>query len=235
MCYSLAKTDNLADLETFVTATNHANIEEVRVYYCGCVDAWLELSVGCWWRRWVIAVRTKVCTKQPSSYSWPSTTTRVSPCASSSWKTIKAPPTLPRSLARSRAIKKWVVRRCCTTVDAHLRVCVCVCVQVCFACVDAEEFKIAQQCGLFVIVEADELEDLVYHYEVRLHSLFTFISMCVCIHVGLCVASRRVCARDCVVGDWHHQRRCTQRHVHRVGHSLLQVCLCACVYLFFVG
>jgi hypothetical protein len=38
---------------------------------------------------------------------------------------------------------------------------------VCFACVDAEEFRIAQQCGLFVIVEADELEDLVYHYERR--------------------------------------------------------------------
>ena len=32
-------------------------------------------------------------------------------------------------------------------------------------CVSAAEFKIAQQCGLFVITEPDELEDLVYHYE----------------------------------------------------------------------
>jgi clathrin heavy chain len=39
--------------------------------------------------------------------------------------------------------------------------------EVCFACVDAKEFKIAQQCGLNVIVEADELEELVYHYERR--------------------------------------------------------------------
>ena len=72
--------------------------------------------------------------------------------------------------------------------------CACVCVQVCFACVDAEEFKIAQQCGLFVIVEADELEDLVYHYEVRLHSLFTFISMCVCVysHWSVCSVEARL-------------------------------------------
>lgn len=39
--------------------------------------------------------------------------------------------------------------------------------EVCFACVDAKEFKIALQCGLNVIVEPDELEELVYHYERR--------------------------------------------------------------------
>jgi len=41
--------------------------------------------------------------------------------------------------------------------------------EVMAACVDAEEFRYAQSCGLNIIVHADELEDLVHYYEVRGH------------------------------------------------------------------
>eukprot|EP00184_Porphyridium_aerugineum_P006141 CAMPEP_0184699800 /NCGR_PEP_ID=MMETSP0313-20130426/5924_1 /TAXON_ID=2792 /ORGANISM="Porphyridium aerugineum, Strain SAG 1380-2" /LENGTH=1782 /DNA_ID=CAMNT_0027158925 /DNA_START=278 /DNA_END=5626 /DNA_ORIENTATION=+ len=40
---------------------------------------------------------------------------------------------------------------------------------VCFACVDAKEFRLAQQCGLKVVVEASELKDVMDYYEERGH------------------------------------------------------------------
>lgn len=39
--------------------------------------------------------------------------------------------------------------------------------EVCFACVDSEEFRLAQMCGLHIVVHADELEDLINYYQVR--------------------------------------------------------------------
>ncbi len=38
-------------------------------------------------------------------------------------------------------------------------------IQVCFSCVDAQEFRLAQVCGLHIVVHADELEDLINYYE----------------------------------------------------------------------
>lgn len=37
--------------------------------------------------------------------------------------------------------------------------------EVCFACVDNEEFRLAQMCGLHIVVHADELEDLINYYQ----------------------------------------------------------------------
>lgn len=39
--------------------------------------------------------------------------------------------------------------------------------EVCFACVDAGEFRLAQMCGLHIVVHADELEDLINYYQVN--------------------------------------------------------------------
>lgn len=38
--------------------------------------------------------------------------------------------------------------------------------EVCFACVDNEQFRLAQNCGLHIVVHADELEDLINYYQV---------------------------------------------------------------------
>ena len=39
--------------------------------------------------------------------------------------------------------------------------------EVCFACVDNSEFRLAQMCGLHIVVHADELEDLITYYQDR--------------------------------------------------------------------
>lgn len=41
--------------------------------------------------------------------------------------------------------------------------------EVCFACVDAQEFRLAQMCGMHIVVHADELEDLINYYQDRGH------------------------------------------------------------------
>jgi clathrin heavy chain len=41
--------------------------------------------------------------------------------------------------------------------------------EVCFACVEAKEFRLAQVCALHIIVHADELEELTQYYQVRGH------------------------------------------------------------------
>lgn len=37
--------------------------------------------------------------------------------------------------------------------------------QVCFSCVEEREFRLAQVCGLHIVVHADELEDLINFYQ----------------------------------------------------------------------
>lgn len=39
--------------------------------------------------------------------------------------------------------------------------------EVCFACVDNSEFRLAQMCGMHIVVHADELEDLINYYQDR--------------------------------------------------------------------
>ncbi|KPP72822.1 clathrin heavy chain 1-like [Scleropages formosus] len=39
--------------------------------------------------------------------------------------------------------------------------------EVCFACVDGKEFRLAQMCGLHIVVHADELEELINYYQDR--------------------------------------------------------------------
>ncbi|KJE97309.1 clathrin heavy chain 1 [Capsaspora owczarzaki ATCC 30864] len=41
--------------------------------------------------------------------------------------------------------------------------------EVCFACVDAKEFRLAQICALHIVVHADELEELINFYQARGH------------------------------------------------------------------
>ena len=39
--------------------------------------------------------------------------------------------------------------------------------EVCFACVENNEFRLAQMCGLHIVVHADELEELIIFYQDR--------------------------------------------------------------------
>ena len=49
--------------------------------------------------------------------------------------------------------------------------------EVCFACVDNEQFRLAQNCGLHIVVHADELEDLINYYQV----MYACVQVCVCV------------------------------------------------------
>lgn len=40
---------------------------------------------------------------------------------------------------------------------------------VCYACVDAHKFRLAQMCGVNIIVFMDHLHDLIRHYEIGGH------------------------------------------------------------------
>lgn len=39
--------------------------------------------------------------------------------------------------------------------------------EVCFACVDGQEFRLAQICGMHIVIHADELEELIIYYQDR--------------------------------------------------------------------
>jgi clathrin heavy chain len=41
--------------------------------------------------------------------------------------------------------------------------------QVCYACVEAEQYRLAQICGLHIVVHADELDELINFYQTRGH------------------------------------------------------------------
>jgi clathrin heavy chain len=41
--------------------------------------------------------------------------------------------------------------------------------EVCFACVDSGEYRLAQMCGMHIVVHADELQDLIAYYQQRGH------------------------------------------------------------------
>ena len=49
------------------------------------------------------------------------------------------------------------------------RLVVVFCLQVCFACVEEGEFKLAQLCGLNIIVNADDLDEVSEFYQRRGH------------------------------------------------------------------
>lgn len=69
--------------------------------------------------------------------------------------------------------------------------------QVCFACVDHEEFRLAQMCGLHIVVHADELEELINYYQDRGHfeELITMLEAA----LGACL---------CLYYNFHNEGNC---------------------------
>lgn len=57
----------------------------------------------------------------------------------------------------------------CIYTDLYCDLFPCSYFQVCFACVDSQEFRLAQVCGLHIVVHADELEELINYYQNRGH------------------------------------------------------------------
>lgn len=83
------------------------------------------------------------------------------------------------------------------------------CSQVCFACVEEGEFKLAQLCGLNIIVNADDLDEVSEFYQRRGHfeqlmalmesGLVGWLLLCVglCSPANMCVSASFVVCHAC--------------------------------------
>ena len=77
---------------------------------------------------------------------------------------------LGKQTGRKEEVKSIVCIYCFSTISSH-------CLsslsstrtwkEVCFACVENSEFRLAQMCGLHIVVHADELADLIQYYQDR--------------------------------------------------------------------
>merc|ERR1712106_779403 len=121
LVYAYAKTNRLADLEEFIAAPNHADIQKIgdRCFDDGMYDA------------------AKLLYSNVSNYARLAITL----------VHLKEFQGAVESARKANSTRTWK--------------------EVCFACVDNEEFRLAQMCGLHIVVHADELEDLITYYQDR--------------------------------------------------------------------
>ncbi|UYV79562.1 CLTC [Cordylochernes scorpioides] len=141
LIYAYAKTNRMADLEEFISGPNHADMQKIgdRCFEAGLYDAakLLYNNVSNFARLAITLVYLKEFQGAVDSARKANSTR--------TWKEHPSQPTNPENLSLER----------------------CVVAQVCFACVDNQEFRLAQMCGLHIVVHADELEDLINYYQDR--------------------------------------------------------------------
>ena len=108
--------------------------------------------------------------------------------------------------------------------------------QVCFACVDNSEFRLAQMCGLHIVVHADELEDLIQYYQDKWVRFGFFGIRLLFFNPDYLYFQGLFQGADGPVGVFPWPREGSHGHVLRVGHSLLQVVwvVCICAYQIFI-
>ncbi|KRY40992.1 Clathrin heavy chain 1 [Trichinella spiralis] len=141
LVFAFAKTKRLAEMEDFVTGPNHAQILQVgeRCFDEGMYDA------------------SKILFNNVSNFAKLAITmVRLGEYNGSVDAARKA-----------NSTKTWKE----VTVVELLKIAIYLYVQfvpqVCYACVDAEQFQLAQTCGLHIVVHAEELEELNTYYQQR--------------------------------------------------------------------
>ena len=119
LCYAFAKTNRLAELEEYISATNNANIQQVGDR---CYDQQMYQAA-------------KILYTNISNFAR----------LASTLVRLEEYQQAVESAKKANSTKTWK--------------------EVCFACVDASEFRLAQLCGLNIVVHADELDDLISYYQ----------------------------------------------------------------------
>jgi len=119
LCYAFAKTNRLAELEEFISATNNANIQQVGDR---CYDQQMYQAA-------------KILYTNISNFAR----------LASTLVRLEEYQAAVESAKKANSTRTWK--------------------EVCFACVDASEFRLAQLCGLNIVVHADELDDLISYYQ----------------------------------------------------------------------
>jgi len=118
LAFAYAKTNRLADLEEFISAPNHAQIQAVgdRCFEQGMYDA------------------AKILYNNISNYA----KLAVTLCYLGDYQGAVD------SARKANSTKTWK--------------------EICFACIDKQEFRLAQICGIQIVVQAEELEELINYY-----------------------------------------------------------------------
>jgi clathrin heavy chain len=121
LAFAYAKTNRLADLEEFISAPNHAQIQAVgdRCFEQGMYDA------------------AKILFNNISNYA----KLAVTLCYLGDYQGAVD------SARKANSTKTWK--------------------EICFACIDKQEFRLAQICGIQIVVQAEELEELINYYQHR--------------------------------------------------------------------
>ncbi|CAF1440457.1 unnamed protein product, partial [Rotaria sordida] len=121
LAFAYARTNRLAELEEFISAPNHAQIQAVgdRCFEQGMHDA------------------AKILYNNISNYA----KLAVTLCHLGDYQGAVD------SARKANSTKTWK--------------------EICFACIDKQEFRLAQMCGIQIVVQAEELEELINYYQNR--------------------------------------------------------------------
>jgi clathrin heavy chain len=123
LAFAFAKTHRLTDLEEFITATNHANINQVADR---CFQQEMYEAAKLLYNNVSNYARLAITLVHLGEYQGAVDAAR-----------------------KANSTHTWK--------------------EVCFACVDHGEFRLAQMCGMHIVVHADELQELIAYYQQRGH------------------------------------------------------------------
>ncbi|CAF2828360.1 unnamed protein product [Rotaria sp. Silwood2] len=121
LAFAYAKTNRLAELEEFISAPNHAQIQAVG-------DRCFEQEMY---------EAAKILYNNISNYA----KLAVTLCHLGDYQGAVD------SARKANSTKTWK--------------------EICFACIDKQEFRLAQMCGIQIVVQAEELEELINYYQNR--------------------------------------------------------------------
>lgn len=144
LIYAYARTNRLADLEEFISGPNHADIQKVRSRLPASATRFLRnilflLQIGDRCFDDKMYDAAKLLYNNVSNFARLAITL----------VHLKEFQGAVDSARKANSTRTWK--------------------EVCFACVDSGEFRLAQMCGLHIVVHADELEDLINYYQDRGH------------------------------------------------------------------
>lgn len=151
LIYAYAKTNRLADLEEFISGPNHADIQKVNIWLVLCyVQLFYYKQI--YFKIGDRCFDDKMYEPAKLLYNNVSNFARLA----ITLVHLKEYQGAVDSARKANSTRTWK--------------------EVCFACVDNNEFRLAQMCGLHIVVHADELEDLINYYQVISATKFIYIS-----------------------------------------------------------
>ena len=159
LIYAYAKTSRFADLEEFVSSPNHADVGKIGDR---CFDAEMYEAAKLLYNNISNFAKLAITLVHLKEYQGAVDSAR------------KANRSVPPTFLSKNIFPRFFMRGTFFPRDLRRNISFLFIVcstrtwkEVCFACVDNSEFRLAQMCGLHIVVHADELEDLITYYQDR--------------------------------------------------------------------